>query len=516
MTKIVGVILLIVAGAMSSTLAAAPEPAAKAAPAAKPAATAGAKAAAAEQPAAVVLQEDVPAQAVLDLEARGIALFRIDVPKDAVQMTIRILNNPVMLDLLARMEKPMATAEEADHRSGGDVLDPSLRISRQSLPPLAEGTWYIGVTDLDSGPAVVHKRPVKQVPFSLKVSFVRARIDCLLQPGKKTHGRVSAEEGSVYSFAIDVPAEAKALRLDLDDVSSDLDILARRGAALVANQDADATAISPLGRESLLIDRSSPTPLAPGRWYVNVVHPSGFGVVEFSIYASFSPQPPAALLVIPKLACPADPRKRAIQAIVDVSTEIAGASGTLLTANGLVLTNYHVVAEVAEGAADKDPIVIGATIDPQDTPRELFRGRVVLFDKRLDLALIQITCGLYRQPLPAGYLFPTLPLGDPATLEIGDPISIIGFPSIGGTAGRVSVTLTQGVLSGFEKTAVGTLMKTDANISPGSSGGAALDSHWRLIGVPTFENVSPEAVSHMSYVQPLSLLPAEWRKKIKP
>ena len=70
-------------------------------------------------------------------------------------------------------------------------------------------------------------------------------------------------------------------------------------------------------------------------------------------------------------------------------------------------------------------------------------------------------------------------------------------------------------MSGFEKSEIGVLMKTDAGISPGSSGGAALDSQWRLIGVPTFENVSPEEVSHMSYIHPITLLPEAWRKMIE-
>ena len=85
---------------------------------------------------------------------------------------------------------------------------------------------------------------------------------------------------------------------------------------------------------------------------------------------------------------------------------------------------------------------------------------------------------------------------------------------MGGTVGRVSVTHTRGVVSGFEKMPVGTLIKTDAAISPGSSGGAALDSQWRLIGVPTSENIDPEVVGRMSFVHPLALLPKEWRAKI--
>jgi len=463
-----------------------------------------------EPPEPPLLRPDVPARGVLNVENKAIAQFRVEVPEDAVLMTISVSQSPLPLDILARMSEPMASVQEAEHQVIADLVDPCLQVSRQSLPALEEGTWYVGVAYLEPAPAVVHKRPVQEVPFSIKVSFVHAKTDATLEPGRKTEARLSADAGSMCSFAIDVPADARALRIDLDETSGALDILARHGAPLVSNADADATAMSPLGRESLVIDRSSPRPLAPGRWYVNVVHPADVGTVEFAIYASFTPDPPAELLAIPAIPCPTDPRKRAIQATVDVSTETGGASGTLLTRNGLILTNYHVVAEVAEGAHEKDPVVVAVTMDPEDPPRELFRGRVLVFDKRLDLALVQITGGLYRQPLPADYRFPTIPVADSAALQIGDPVCVVGFPSIGGTTGRVSVTLTRGVLSGFEKKPIGTLLKTDAAISPGNSGGAALDSQWRLIGVPTFENIDPQAVSRMSYIYPVSMIPAAW------
>lgn len=465
-----------------------------------------------------LLEDGVPTPAVLKIADDEIVSFRVEVPKDAVLLTATVAQGPLILDVLARKDRPLASADDAEHRSNADVLDNALRISRQSSPALEEGTYYIGVTYLGPLPAVVHKRPVKTIPFTITCSFVRAKPPVALEPGKRTKSQVRAEEGSVRTFAVDVPAEAKALRIDLDDVSSDLDILARYGEPAVRNEDAGDTAISPLGRETLIIRPTSPQPLKAGRWYVNVVHPSDIETVDFAIYASFSADPPPPLLPLPELPMPTDSRKRAIHATVDLSTEYGGASGTLLTPEGLVLTNYHVVAEVAEAAEDageKDPVVVAATIHPQEPARELFRGRVLKFDKSLDLALIQITCGLYHQPLPRNFRFPWIPMADSSALEIGERVSIVGFPSIGGTVGRVSVTFTQGVVSGFEKTSIGTLIKTDANIGPGSSGGAAIDVRGRLIGVPTSENIRPEVVGRMSYVHPVALLPGPWRDLIR-
>ena len=195
---------------------------------------------------------------------------------------------------------------------------------------------------------------------------------------------------------------------------------------------------------------------------------------------------------------------------MDVSTEFAGGSGTVLSEDGLILTNYHVIAEVAENPKDgeDEPVVIGLTVDPHDPPRELFRGKVVAFNKDIDFALIQVDCGFYRQPLPKNYRFVTIPLGDPASLEIGDTIWAIGYPVLGGSNGRASITLTRGVLSGFEEKPIGTMLKTDANIGSGNSGGAAVDSNWRLIGVPSYHHVDPEDVSSM-VVHPLARAAAE-------
>ena len=71
------------------------------------------------------------------------------------------------------------------------------------------------------------------------------------------------------------------------------------------------------------------------------------------------------------------------------------------------------------------------------------------------------------------------------------------------------------MLSGFEAKPIGTMLKTDANIGPGNSGGAAVDSNWKLIGVPSYHHVDPEDVSSMAYIHSLTLMPKEWRRTIE-
>ena len=466
------------------------------------------------------LQEGAPTSAVLHLGELGeskLVQFRFLAPKDAVLVALRITRCPAPVDVLVKKAEPIQAPEEADYHFTADILENTVRISRLSTPPLQEGVYYVAVTYLGAKPVVVHKRPVTEIPFTITLQVVRAGTPIRLIQGQKQPGQVRADQGSLQTFVVDVPPEAAALRIDLDEVSGDLDLWARFGQPAYRRCEAANTAFSPMGRETLLITPESPEPLRPGRWYVHVGHPVDEGVVDFALYASFTPQPPEALLKIPELPHPEDPIQRAIVATVEVATEYGAASGTLLTPTGLVLTNYHVVAEVAENmpeSPEPGPVIVAVTVDPALPPKELFRGRVVRFDKDRDLALVQITCGLYHQPLPKGYRFPTLLLGDPTQIRIGDEILVLGFPSVGGSGARVSVTLTRGILSGLEKSPVGVLMKTDALIAPGSSGGAALDSRGRLIGVPTSENVLPEVVGRMSYIHPLTMLPEEWWKLI--
>lgn len=465
-----------------------------------------------------LLQEQMPISAVLNVAEQEMFQVRVHVPKEALLIALQVSRCPVPVDVLVKKGEPIYTTDDAHYHFPLDVLNNTAWISRQSSPPLEEGTYHVAVCHLGTKPVLVHKRPVTQIPFTLVFRVVRAKEAIPLRAGQKYTGQLRAEEGSLQTFVVEVPPEAPALRIDLDEVSADLDLWARFGQPAYRRCEAANSAISPMGRETLLITPQSPEPLRPGRWYIHVAHPWEEGVVDFSMYVSFGLQPPKALLTIPALPIPEDLWRRAISATVEVATEYGAASGTLLTPTGLVLTNYHVVAEVAETLpehTEQDPVIVAVTVDPALPPKELFRGRVVCFDKERDLALVQIRAGLYHQPLPAGYRFPTLRVGDPAQMQIGDELRIVGFPSVGGSGARVSVTVTRGILSGFEKSPMGILMKTDALIAPGSSGGAALDAQGRLIGVPTSENVLPEVAGRMSYIHPITMLPADWWKLIQ-
>ena len=165
-----------------------------------------------------------------------------------------------------------------------------------------------------------------------------------------------------------------------------------------------------------------------------------------------------------------------------------GGSGTIVSKDGLILTNCHVALPSAmrnDPGLDYDALVIGITTRSDEPPQYVYLAEVVQYDASLDLAVIQITRTFDGTPVVAAELnLPTVPVGDSDDLEIGDGLSIFGYPSIGGE----TLTLTTGNVSGFnrERGVEGRAwIKTDATIAGGNSGGMALNEQGELAGVPT-------------------------------
>ena len=150
-------------------------------------------------------------------------------------------------------------------------------------------------------------------------------------------------------------------------------------------------------------------------------------------------------------------------------------------------------------------------LDPTNMTRDLFHAKVVKSDETIDAALLRITSGLYGQPLPKGYRFPACPVALDALPRLGDPLVTIGFPEPAGTGTRAPVMYSKGVVSGFEREKAGLRIKTDAFVASGSSGGAALDERFRLVGVPIFTITESAGTAQMGFFVPVMELPKEWR-----
>ena len=149
--------------------------------------------------------------------------------------------------------------------------------------------------------------------------------------------------------------------------------------------------------------------------------------------------------------------EQASPAVVAIDTRTGGGSGTIIDANGLVLTNAHVVGT--------DRVVTVRLADGRT-----FRGDVVGYgDNRIDLAAIRL------RGSPGN--LPTVPVAASNSVQVGQRAFAIGSPF--GLQG----TLTVGIVSRID-TERG-LIQTDAAINPGNSGGPLLNSGGELIGVNT-------------------------------
>jgi Do/DeqQ family serine protease len=138
-------------------------------------------------------------------------------------------------------------------------------------------------------------------------------------------------------------------------------------------------------------------------------------------------------------------------------------SGVLVDAEGLVVTNNHVI----EGA---DQVKVSLA------DKREFEAELVLKDSRSDLAVLRIKAQNER--------FPALEFADSDALEVGDVVLAIGNPF------AVGQTVTHGIVSALARTEVGItdyqfFIQTDAAINPGNSGGALVDLGGRLVGINT-------------------------------
>ncbi|MEW6209862.1 MAG: trypsin-like peptidase domain-containing protein [Acidobacteriota bacterium] len=150
-------------------------------------------------------------------------------------------------------------------------------------------------------------------------------------------------------------------------------------------------------------------------------------------------------------------------------------SAVIVRSDGIIVTNYHVIAE---DKTDRfyDEIYFRLPAQPGEPPQlsTPHRLEVALANKSYDLALLRV---LQRETAPL--LFPAIEIGDSRAVKLLDDLIVIGFPEAGGS----TVTVNLGVVEGTDLLA--NWVKTNARLIHGNSGGAAVNSEGKLIGIPT-------------------------------
>ncbi len=145
----------------------------------------------------------------------------------------------------------------------------------------------------------------------------------------------------------------------------------------------------------------------------------------------------------------------------DNEPQVGLGSGVIVSANGYILTNNHVVESADE-------------IEVSLNDGRHARAKVIGTDPDTDLAVLKID--LDRLPV--------IVLGSSDTLQVGDQVLAIGNPF------GVGQTVTSGIVSALGRNQLGintfeNFIQTDAAINPGNSGGALVDTQGNLLGINT-------------------------------
>jgi Do/DeqQ family serine protease len=148
---------------------------------------------------------------------------------------------------------------------------------------------------------------------------------------------------------------------------------------------------------------------------------------------------------------------------------ISAGSGVIISPNGYVLTNNHVVGDNSTGVS----VILG---DKREK-----RAKLIGVDPVTDLALLKID----------GQNLPTIPWGDSSQLKVAEWVLAIGNPY------QLGQTVTLGIVSGTNRnysraagegviSSIVDYIQTDAAINPGNSGGALINRRGELVGINTW------------------------------
>jgi S1-C subfamily serine protease len=150
-------------------------------------------------------------------------------------------------------------------------------------------------------------------------------------------------------------------------------------------------------------------------------------------------------------------------------------SGFIVDAKGTILTNAHVVTDVAETSGGAVNAAENVYVEFKD--RDRVPARIVGWDLFSDVAVIRVD--------PGQHVLRPVPLGTSATVVVGTPVAAIGSPF------NEQSSLSVGVVSAINRTidsltsgySISDAIQTDAPINHGNSGGPLFDAAGRVIGI---------------------------------
>ena len=164
-----------------------------------------------------------------------------------------------------------------------------------------------------------------------------------------------------------------------------------------------------------------------------------------------------------------------VQSIFGISEQQSSGSGVIISQDGYIVTNNHVIENAKE-------------LTVQLNTGDEYSATLIGADSQTDLAVIKI------EPKEA---LTVATLGESAKLQVGELAVAIGNP----LGAELSGTVTVGIISGLNRTiqtnsndpnSTMTLIQTDAAINPGNSGGALINAYGEVIGINNMKYASEE------------------------
>jgi len=150
-----------------------------------------------------------------------------------------------------------------------------------------------------------------------------------------------------------------------------------------------------------------------------------------------------------------------MKSVVTIKTDVSQGSGFIVSQNGYVITNAHVLSGARYAYA--------TTFDKKN-----YRMSLVGYDDDLDIAVLKINAS-----------YPYFRFRDSTTLKVGEKVIAIGNPL------GLSFSVSEGIISAVHRTGGNAnlphYIQTDASLNPGNSGGPLIDVYGRVIGINNFK-----------------------------
>ena len=149
-----------------------------------------------------------------------------------------------------------------------------------------------------------------------------------------------------------------------------------------------------------------------------------------------------------------------VKGVVNIVTDISSGSGTIITSDGYIVTNHHLIKD-------------SSFVNVQDFNGNVFSAEVIGSDSFTDVALLKVSGS-----------FTYLDFADSDDVQIGEKVIAIGNPL------GLSLSVTEGIVSAVGRTGPNNLkvyIQTDVALNPGNSGGPLINKDGKVIGINNFK-----------------------------